>query len=101
MSSYKANSAEIAYAKDLNARKVEAAEKKIADYFFFKTEFDKHMVEVHQKLGIVREFFTANIDDIDHPGGVLTNDSKSYLDCLKFEHKKLENFFRSDETHWK
>ena len=73
----------------------------MADYFSFKTEFDKHIVEVHQKLGIVREFVTANIHDIDHPGGVLTKDSKSYLECLKFEHEKLEMLLRSDKIHWR
>ena len=99
--SYQANSAEIfAKAKDLGSRKIKAAEKKMADFFSFKTEFDMHMVEIYKKLCKVRGLFKANIHDVDHPGGVLTNDSQSYLDCLKFDHEKLENLLMSDETHW-
>ena len=53
----------------LHAIKKEAAEKKLANYFAFKTEYDARMIEVHEKLGVVSDLIKANCGDI--PNSVL------------------------------
>ena len=64
----------IASGNDLHNEKKEAAEKKVANYFAFKAELDMRMIDVHQKLDIVRELVKSSIHHIDHPDGVLTED---------------------------
>ena len=64
----------IASGNVLHAEKKEAVEKKVANYFALKDEFDMRMIDVHQKLDIVRELIKSNIHHIDNPAGVLTGD---------------------------
>ena len=64
----------LARGNDLHSEKKEAAEKKMANYFAFKAELDMRMMDVHEKLEIVRQLIKVNIHDRDHPDGVLNEE---------------------------
>ena len=35
-----------------------------------------------------------------NPDGLLPNDEKDYLDCLKIKHIKLEELLKRADAHW-
>ena len=79
---------------------VNSAQQKLDGYRSLKSEIDKEMMDVHERLDRVSSIVKANICDERNPDGFFTHKQESYLDCLKFQHVEFEEIFKKDDDHW-
>ena len=73
---------------------IEQATAKLDSFRNLKGEIDTDMMQIFERLEAVEKKIRDNCVSKEKPWNVLMQPEADYIECLKMQHEKLEQFFR-------